>query len=142
TLYVSKVPDAAEQIFIETCFGAPFRARSAGIETTVIIDDIHYEPETADRIAGVLRDIDVRVVLAGRRRFDPHLADAKTILLEPFADAAGAEFVRSLAKRTGVAVTDSTADLIAGQLNGNARNIETLLAAAHSANGSLKTYSD
>lgn len=142
TLYISKVPETAEDIFIETCFGAPFRAKAAGIETVVIIDDIHYAPEAANRIAAILRDSEIRVVLAGRRRFDPHLKDAKTILLEPFFDAAGVEFVRSLAKRTGVAVTDSTADLIIGQFNGNTENIEMLFAAAHAAGTSLKTYSE
>jgi serine/threonine-protein kinase RsbW len=142
TLYVSKVPETAEQIFIETCFGAPFRAEAAGIETVVIIDDIHYAPETANHVAAILRDIDVRVVLAGRRRFDPHLKDANTILLEPFAEASGVEFVHSLAKRTGVAVTDSTADLLIGQFSGNAQNIEMLFAAARAADTSLETYSE
>ncbi len=142
TLYVSKVPETAGEIFIETCFGAPFRAKAAGIETLVIIDDIHYEPSAANRIANILCDSEVRVILAGRRRFDPHLKDGKTILLEPFSDAAGAEFVRSLARRTGVAVTDSTADLIMGQFSGNARNIEMLFAAARASGTPLKTYSE
>lgn len=141
-LYVSKVPETAEEIFIETCFGAPFRAKAAGIETAVIIDDIHYQPDLANRIADILGEVDVRVVLAGRRRSDPHLKDAKTILPEPFSGAAGAEFVNCIAKRTGVAVTDSTADLIAAQLGGNPQDIEMLFAAADAAGTPLKTYSD
>ncbi len=129
-----------EDIFVNTCFSAPFRALAAGIDLVVFIDDIHFSMPTAKQLAGLYHGSGIRYVFAGRRRYDLRLKDAKRIILRPFDGKAGADLVRSISKRSEVEVTDSTADLIAGQLNGNVRNIGSIFSSARAASIDLKSY--
>jgi len=129
-----------DDIFINTCFSAPFRAIAAGVELLVLIDDIHFSPQAAKLISELYHDAGIRYVLAGRRRFDQQLKDAKRIMLEPFDRKKGAAFVRSLAGRAGVKVTDSTSDLITEQLSGNVRDIGSIFAAARANSVDLDSY--
>ncbi len=134
--------DEDEEVFVNSCFSSPFRAVATGVRLIVFIDDIHFSPATAELLAEHFYGSGIKYIFAGRRRYDMHLKDAKRIILRPFEGKEGAEFVRSLSKRTGVEITDSTADLIVGQMNGNLRNIESIFSAARVNSVDLKTYKD
>lgn len=132
--------DVDQDVFVNTCFSAPFRAIAVGMELVVFIDDIHFSMQTAKHISELYHGAGIRSVFGGRRRYDLRLNSSKRVILEPFDGKKGAEFVRSLSKRSGIKVTDSTVDLIAEQLYGNVRDIEAIFAAAHAGSVDLESY--
>jgi serine/threonine-protein kinase RsbW len=127
---------SGERAFSRNCLGAPVRAGANGTRVFVMIDAAHLAQFMDDGDAWVddacelLSRSDIPFVIAGLRRALFARTPLETLALEPFGFDEAGKFIEELASSLHVAVNDQTRDLIAVQLDGNARHITSLVTAA------------
>lgn len=130
--------DAADTV--RTFLNAPLRAFAAGREVLVVLDDMHLSPEAAREICRQYEGSGIRFIFAARRRFENPADTSGRTPLGPLPFDEVLKMIEMFASVHNVVVNDSTRELIAAQFRGNARNIESLFAAARQKGIALDTF--
>lgn len=134
--------------FIRNCVSAPLRAAGNGARSMVMIDNTQAATKLEggnaflDDLLEIFARSPIPFVFAGHRRFLFARANFQTIHLETFSFLEAGKFAETLSVRTGVAINDQTRDLIAVQLGGSARHIESLFVAADDGDSNLSTFGE
>ncbi len=136
-----------DHVFVQNCFGAPFRALASGARSFVMFDDLS-ESGLFDEIQKIFAGADVPFVLAGNRRFvfesaisgKTRLDDAEILRLEPLDFADSGLLAENLSQKYDVKINEQTRDLIAVQFDANPTFINFLFQAAAENGAHLDTF--
>lgn len=136
----------AVRAFIRNCLSAPLRAAANGARSFVMIDDLHLAARLEDGET-LLEDLEqifsrasVPFVLAGQRRFLFSRTPYETMHVDRLSFSDVGKLIERLSAKTGVATNDQTRDLIAVQLDGNPRYINSLFASAADGGNGLDSF--
>lgn len=137
-LYLQEDMGEAEIVRIGLC--APMRARASGRDVVVIVDDLHLSEQFAEELFRNYESSGMRFIFAARKGFEPVIGNCRYQEIAPLGLEDAGKMIEIFSHEYGVAINDSSRDLIAAQFRGNASAIELLFAAAAGNSASLDSF--
>lgn len=143
-----------DKLFIRNCLSAPSYAAGHGVESFVLVDNLHHaeylvgQTDLIEELKEVFTRSEVQFVLSGRRRLlleaiqkgKTELYETEILQLEPLEFADAGKLAENLSEKYNLKINDQTRDLISRKFLGHPLFIKFLFQAAKEKGCSLDNF--